>query len=103
MRDLSHICLNLDACAQRARKNDQGGLEQELRNVIRDIGAVSKDVESPFIAGGDHAPLSSAAPRSQIIEKLKSCATRAQANDQGGLAAEILHAAQDLKEWYGLS
>jgi hypothetical protein len=103
MRDLSDICLNIDACAQRARKNDHGGLEQELRNIVRDIGAVSKDVASPFMVAGDEAPLSSGAPRAQIIEKLRVCAARAQINDQGGLAAEILNAAQDLKEWYGLS
>jgi hypothetical protein len=103
MRDLSDICLNIDACAQRARKSDQGNLEQELRNVIGDIDAVSKDVASPFIVAGDQAPLSSGAPRSQIIEKLRVCAARAKIYDQGGLAAEILNAAQDLKEWYGLS
>jgi hypothetical protein len=102
MRDLSDICLNIDACAQRARKTDQGGLEQELRNIIRDIDAVSKDVATPFIVGGDRSPLSSGVPRSQIIEKLRVCAARARIYDQGGLADEILNAAQYLKELYGL-
>jgi hypothetical protein len=102
MRDLSDICRNIDACAQRARKTDQGGLEQELRNIIRDIGAVSKDVATPFIVAGDRSAPSSGAPWSQIIEKLRVCAARARIYDQGALAAEILNAAQDLKEWYAL-
>jgi hypothetical protein len=102
MRDLSDISRHIDACAQRARETDQDGLEQELRNIIRDVSAVSKGVATPFIVAGDRSPLSSGAPRSQIIEKLRVCAARARIYDQGGLAAEILNAAQDLKEWFGL-